>query len=115
MALVRASIVFTYYTKLFRMGADRHNSFLMSLLLLVAETIIENHVIMIRSSVFTNTFKNVPAHRSSFQKFEVIELPLLLLLLLLLLSLLLLLLLLLLLAFIFFIRNRSPKSYLQVR
>ena len=33
-------MVVTYYIKLFRTGADRHNSILMSLLLLVAETII---------------------------------------------------------------------------
>ena len=39
-ALLRASMVVTYYIKLFRTGADRHNGILMSLLLLVAETII---------------------------------------------------------------------------
>ena len=38
-ALLRASMVVTYYIKLFRTGADRHNGILMSLLLLVAETI----------------------------------------------------------------------------
>ena len=37
---MRATIVVTYYIKLFRTGADRHNDILMSLLLLVAETII---------------------------------------------------------------------------
>ena len=37
-ALLRASMVVTYYIKLFRTGADRHNGILMSLLLLVAET-----------------------------------------------------------------------------
>ena len=37
-ALSRASMVITYYIKLFRTGADRHNGILMSLLLLVAET-----------------------------------------------------------------------------
>ena len=37
-ALVRASMVATYYIKLFRIGADRHNGILISLLLLVAET-----------------------------------------------------------------------------
>ena len=31
-AIVRASMVVTYYIKLFRTGADRHNSVLMSLL-----------------------------------------------------------------------------------
>ena len=39
-ALLRASMVFTYYTKLFRREDDRHNGVLMPLLLLVAETII---------------------------------------------------------------------------
>ena len=33
-------MVVTYYVNLFRMGADRHNSILMPLLLLVAETVI---------------------------------------------------------------------------
>ena len=37
-ALLRASMVVSYYIKLFRTGADRHNGILMSLLLLVAET-----------------------------------------------------------------------------
>ena len=40
MALVRASIVVTYDVKIFCTGADRHNGILVSLLLLVAETII---------------------------------------------------------------------------
>ena len=43
-ALVHASMVITYHIKLFHMGADRHNGILMSLLLLVAETIIERLV-----------------------------------------------------------------------
>ena len=38
-ALAHASIVITYYIKLFCTGADRHNGILMSLLLLVTETI----------------------------------------------------------------------------
>ena len=38
-ALLRASMVVTYYIKLFWMGADRHNGILMSLLLPVADTI----------------------------------------------------------------------------
>ena len=37
-ALVHASMVVTYYIKLFRTRADRHNGILMSLLLLDAET-----------------------------------------------------------------------------
>ena len=37
--LVRASMVVTYYIELFRTDADRRNGILMSLLLLVAETI----------------------------------------------------------------------------
>ena len=35
---MRASVVVTYYTKLYRTGADRNNFILMSLLLLVADT-----------------------------------------------------------------------------
>ena len=35
---LRVSMVVTYYIKLFRAGAGRHNGILMSLLLLVAET-----------------------------------------------------------------------------
>ena len=38
-SLVLESMVVTYYVKPFRTGADRHNGILMSLLLLVAETI----------------------------------------------------------------------------
>ena len=37
-ALLRASVAVTYYIKLFRTGAGKHNGILMSLLLLVAET-----------------------------------------------------------------------------
>ena len=36
---LRARMVVTYYIKLFQMGDSRHNGILMSLLLLVAETI----------------------------------------------------------------------------
>ena len=39
-ALLRAPMVVTYYVKLFRTGADRHNSILMSLVPLGAETMI---------------------------------------------------------------------------
>ena len=45
-AFVRASMVVTYYTKLFRTRADRRNGILMSLLLLVAETIKCNYQFM---------------------------------------------------------------------
>ena len=38
-ALAHASIVITYYIKLLCTGADRHNGILLSLLLLVTETI----------------------------------------------------------------------------
>ena len=38
-ALLRASMFVTYYLKLFRMGDNRHNGILMSLLFLVADTI----------------------------------------------------------------------------
>ena len=41
--LLRASMVVTYYIKLFRTGAERHNGILMSLLLIVAETIKFNY------------------------------------------------------------------------
>ena len=37
-ALLCASMVVTYYIKLFRTGADRHNGILKSVLLLVVET-----------------------------------------------------------------------------
>ena len=36
--LVRGAMVVTYYFKLFCTGAEKHNSILMSLLVLVAET-----------------------------------------------------------------------------
>ena len=38
-ALVHASMVVTYYVKLLLTGANKHNGILMSLLLLVAETV----------------------------------------------------------------------------
>ena len=41
-------IVVTFYIKIFRVGADRHNGILMSLLLLVAETIITTSHIAIK-------------------------------------------------------------------
>ena len=41
-ALLRASMVVSYYVKFLRTGADRHNGILMSLILLVAETIIRS-------------------------------------------------------------------------
>ena len=37
-ALLRVSMIVTYYIKLFQTGADRHNGILMSLLLQVVET-----------------------------------------------------------------------------
>ena len=46
-AFLRASMVVTYYIKLFRTRADRHNGILMSLLLLVAETIVFQIQIML--------------------------------------------------------------------
>ena len=56
--LVRASVVVTYYIKLFRMGADRHNGILMSLLLLVAETIKTPELCQrLRSDVFILNFE----------------------------------------------------------
>ena len=44
-ALLCSSMVVTYYIKLFRTGSDRHNGILMSLLLLVAETV-SNHILL---------------------------------------------------------------------
>ena len=49
-AILRESMVVTYYIKLFHTGADRHNGILMSLLLLVTETI--------NSSKFPTSFKS---------------------------------------------------------
>ena len=53
-ALVRASIVVTYYIKLFRTGADRHNGILMSFLNLVAGTMTTSHCT--KSEVFHEIF-----------------------------------------------------------
>ena len=50
----RASMVITYYIKLFRMGADRYNGFLMSPLLLVAETIKSLFPCLLIITLFTN-------------------------------------------------------------
>ena len=50
-ALLRASMVVTYYIKHFRKSADRRNGILMSLLLLVAETIIRTP----KTTCFGNT------------------------------------------------------------
>ena len=52
-ALVRASMVVTYYIKLFRTAADRNNDILMYLLLLVAETITKS-VLLIEMMKFFN-------------------------------------------------------------
>ena len=41
-ALVRVSIVATYFIKLFRTGADRHTGILISLLVQVAEAVMGN-------------------------------------------------------------------------
>ena len=50
-ALLCASMVVTYYIKLFLTGADRHNGILMSLLLLVAETIKNMHCMMLSNHI----------------------------------------------------------------
>ena len=52
-ALLHASMVITYYIKLFRTGADRCNGILMSLLLAVAETIKQFAVICRSFPAFT--------------------------------------------------------------
>ena len=57
--LLRASMVVTYYIKLFRMGADRHNGILMYLLLLVAETIIFLQVYQLKLLSFSMMVKIV--------------------------------------------------------
>ena len=44
-------MVVTYYIKLFHTGADKHNGILMSLLLLVADTIKE-YAFIIKNSYF---------------------------------------------------------------
>ena len=54
-ALLRESMVVTYYIKVFLTGADRHNSILMALLLLVAETI----TIKIAITLIKTTFKKL--------------------------------------------------------
>ena len=56
-ALVRVSMVVTYYIKLFRTGADRSNSILMSLLLLVAETTIDWTIHWTHSNFFQYKLK----------------------------------------------------------
>ena len=45
-ALLYASMAVTYYVKLFRTGTDRHYGILMSFLLLVAETMLKNAIII---------------------------------------------------------------------
>ena len=54
-ALLHVSMVVTYYVKLFRTGTDRHNGILMSLLLLVTETI-KNIVFSIYSPWFSGPY-----------------------------------------------------------
>ena len=85
MAFSRASMVVTYYIKLFRTGADRHNSILMSLLLLVAETItkyfterkivLKNLTQLWHASKNTN-FKSIPGEHSIFITPENLRKPL---------------------------------------
>ena len=58
-ALLRASMVVTYYIKLFRTGADRHNGILMSLLFLVAETIMEIFCLWIELHLFISIGKTL--------------------------------------------------------
>ena len=49
-ALLRGSMVVTYYIKLFRKGADRHSGILMSLLLLNADTI--THILTVLTIIY---------------------------------------------------------------
>ena len=53
-ALLRASMIVTYYIKFFRTGADRRNGILMSFLHLVAETI---NSLLIPSMILNNDKK----------------------------------------------------------
>ena len=57
-ALLRGSMVVTYYIKLFCTGADKHNGILMSLLLLVTETIIENRFCVFFTVLTQNNSKH---------------------------------------------------------
>ena len=56
-AIARASMVIIYYIKLFRTGAGRHNGILMSLLLLVPDTVIAENPHML--SVKTITLEEI--------------------------------------------------------
>ena len=56
-AIARASMVIIYYIKLFRTGTDRHNGILMSLLLLVPDTVIAENPHML--SVKTITLEEI--------------------------------------------------------
>ena len=52
-------MVVTYCIKLFRTGADRHNGILMSLLFLVAETIMEIFCLWIELHLFISIGKTL--------------------------------------------------------
>ena len=58
-ALVRGSMFVTYYIKLFRTGADIHNGILMSLLLLVTETISDFEWMLSNAPQFLKFFVGV--------------------------------------------------------
>ena len=64
-ALVHASMVVTYYIKLFRTGVDRRNGILMSLLLLVAETIRKFLNIKSRYLLPHNYSRKIISHENS--------------------------------------------------
>ena len=49
-------MIFTYYIKVFHMGADRHNGILMSHLLLVAEAIIKKEHIFYYNNFFLTRY-----------------------------------------------------------
>ena len=66
--IARSSMVVTYYIKLSHKGADRHNSILMSLLLLVAET-------MMTMDYNTENYEMFHADKLSHDSFEVLRGP----------------------------------------
>ena len=64
-------MVVTYYIKLFRTGADRHNGILMSLLPLVAETNMQVYAKYIRNKMQDSTFADIDFSNFSSSIFKV--------------------------------------------
>ena len=61
-------MVVTYYIKLFHAGADRHNGILMSLLLLVAETI--KNIYLLLSKAHPISVISVVLHMNNFAELQ---------------------------------------------